>query len=583
MVTDRLSEFKLDPDSGVYLAPAREAGSGPFRYSDGAAVEDYMLRTVQNAGDVSEGSDELAEKAKDWPTYYHFGAGRANIFRCLDLPADATFLELGCGCGALTRYLGENYLAVDAVEGSEVRARVARERCRQLDNVRIFAGDIKQLELEPAYDVVVLVGILEYAPVFFDVGADAADSCLALLRSARSAMKPDGALVIAIENKIGLKFWSGCPEEHTRRPFVGIEGYPEPGSPVTFSRSELSSLLARAGLDAVSFYSCFPDYKFASTVLAPAESETCYHLHNWIDVPFATYGAGREHTFHEGLAVKTVAASGLLPEFANSFLAVASAQASLATRIPAWAAKRFSFRRRRQFRCATTLVKGADPVVRKERISGETGDLAVRNDLMSLTHTVAGSAPWRPGDLLLMDAFRNAFHPDFERSTRGLLKPYVQELMQRFTTGREDREGYSLLGRSAIDFVFRNLVRYRGTITPIDEEWIAEVPADYVLYRCVTMDIFASHAHWKKPDVRNTLDTGIELIRNFFPAYSRKRHEKNRELEDGFMDLVTGRTAWTPQPGKLRFLRSGWRLPVARRMWRALPPSARERVKKLLD
>jgi hypothetical protein len=202
---------------------------------------------------------------------------------------------------------------------------------------------------------------------------------------------------------------------------------------------------------------------------------------------------------------------------------------------------------------------------------------------MTLTHSVTSSSPWRPGDLLLVDAFKNAFHPDFKAATLELLEPYFQELVRRFAAGKEDGEGYPLLEGSAIDFVFRNLVRYQGTVTPIDEEWVARVPADYVLYRCITMDIFASHAYWRKPDVGDTEGLATEFIRNFFPAYSRRRHEKNRELEDGFMDLVAGRTVWTPGPGKLQYLRSGWRLPVARKMWRAVPPSARGKIRRLLD
>lgn len=575
----RLSEFKRDEHSGIFFAPQREHGSEPFRYTDGAAVEDYMLRAIRQATDVTNGSDELAESAKDWPSYYHLGAGRANIFRALDLPARARILELGCGCGAVTRYLGENYEAVDAVEGSEVRARAARERCRQLDNVRVFVSDFNGLELEPAYDVVVLVGVLEYAPVFFRVETDAVESCLAFLRLAASALKTEGMLVIAIENKIGLKFWSGCPEEHTGRVFSGIEGYPEPDSPLTFSRKELASLLASAGMEKVSFYGCFPDYKFASTVLAPVEGEMSLHLHNWIEVPFATHGTSRDRNFHEGLALKTMFEAGLLQEFANSFLVVASMRPSRNTPEPGWAAKRYSFRRRRPFRCVTTLAVGAEPVVRKERISGETADLTVRNDLMSLTHKVTSCSPWRSGDLLLLEVYRNSFHPEFKEITLNLLEPYVRELMRRYDTGRKDGEGYPLLEGTALDCVLRNLVWYDGVLTPIDEEWGAEVSADYVLYRCVTMEIVASLAHAGRPDLGDPRRLAIELIRHFFPSYGPKRHEKNRELEDGFRDLVVGRTVWTPRPARLQFLRRGW----PRRVWYSLPRGARERARKLLD
>ena len=57
---------------------------------------------------------------------------------------------------------------------------------------------------------ILLVGVLEYAAVF-DQRDNAA---LALLQQARSFLKAEGFLVLALENKLGLKYFAGVPEEH---------------------------------------------------------------------------------------------------------------------------------------------------------------------------------------------------------------------------------------------------------------------------------------------------------------------------------------------------------------------------------
>ena len=77
-----LAEFRCDEGSGVYEAPS--GADSRIAYSDGDKAEDYILRSIQQAKDVSYGSDELMLAAKDWPSHYHLGLGRANILEALD-------------------------------------------------------------------------------------------------------------------------------------------------------------------------------------------------------------------------------------------------------------------------------------------------------------------------------------------------------------------------------------------------------------------------------------------------------------------------------------------------------------------
>ena len=130
--------------SGVW-ALRGEAGS--FEYSDGDAEEENLESILTSATNLSSLSLELEEKHNDWASEYHLSPLRANLLRYLDLTHKKTALELGCGCGALTRYLGEQGLAVDAVEGSQRRANLARIRCQDLQNVNVITGNFFDLSL----------------------------------------------------------------------------------------------------------------------------------------------------------------------------------------------------------------------------------------------------------------------------------------------------------------------------------------------------------------------------------------------------------------------------------------------------
>ena len=56
--------------------------------------------------------------------------------------------------------------------------------------------------------------------------------------------------MLAIENRMGLKYLNGAREDHSGRAFEGIQGYPwGAGSPVTWSLRELrAACSAEAGL-----------------------------------------------------------------------------------------------------------------------------------------------------------------------------------------------------------------------------------------------------------------------------------------------------------------------------------------------
>ena len=79
----------------------------PFTYSDGE-VEEYIAKVVAEASDRSLTSFALAAGINDWASHYHLSHTRSYLLRPLqDLLQKSRVLELGAGCGALTRYLGE--------------------------------------------------------------------------------------------------------------------------------------------------------------------------------------------------------------------------------------------------------------------------------------------------------------------------------------------------------------------------------------------------------------------------------------------------------------------------------------------
>ncbi len=241
-----------------------------FGYSDGDAVEERIFAAIESCDDVSLYSKELLAHQTDWASLYHLSADRVNVLRPFAAKlANAQVLELGCGCGAITRYLGELGAEVVALEGSPRRASIAASRCRDFEQVTVVSDKLQDFPLKGQFDVVTLIGVLEYSRVY----VEAVDPIQSVLEKARSYLKPDGVLIVAIENQLGLKYFAGAPEDHGVGVMSGINDLYTDNTAVTFGRHELSQRFEKAGFEKVECFLPFPDYKLPMLMVHPSGYE----------------------------------------------------------------------------------------------------------------------------------------------------------------------------------------------------------------------------------------------------------------------------------------------------------------------
>jgi precorrin-6B methylase 2 len=237
-------------------------GADAVRYADGA--EDAVLATLRAAGDRSAGSAELARSAdQNWEMNYHFSPQRLGLLAPLRLTPQTRVADLGCGSGVMSRAMGESGARVIGIEGVRTRAAAARERCADLPNVEIVDGRAETgIEGYSDLDVVLICGLLEYSGVDDPAGPSR------LLRAATKALAPDGVLVIAIENQLGLGYLVGRHEDHHNTPWVGMADYPlHRGGPRTWPTRALRAMLAEQGLTELRWFAPYPDYKLPRAVL----------------------------------------------------------------------------------------------------------------------------------------------------------------------------------------------------------------------------------------------------------------------------------------------------------------------------
>ena len=435
------------------------AGHDRFGYSDGAESEKYLDQVFRAASDLSTTSAELEEWIKDWPSEYHLTVKRAQLLSGFRFDRGLKVLEVGCGCGAITRFLGENFDDVVSVEGSINRARLARLRTRDLPGVTILCAPFQEIRFSRKFDIVFCIGVYEYSASF--VGGDTPyDSVLEYFSD---LLTPDGMVVIAIENQFGLKYFSSATEDHLGVRFEGLEGYHvNPGKVRTFGKAELERNLRRHFSDIRFYYPC-PDYKIPDCVLAeefmgsPRAGELVSQLKS------RDYSANLPPLYDEASVALELARNGMLPFFSNSFLAFAGKTAIHGAAFDQLAYL-VSSSRRPLFRTRTRIVDdgGGRLRVEKQPLAGgegaQDGPVALR----------ATESPWLDTVSLHTTTYLRA--RGAKRSLADIFTPcaaWVAHLKSLATL----RDGVAWLDGNYVDCTWHNVFPEDAGFAFVDREW----------------------------------------------------------------------------------------------------------------
>lgn len=286
---------------------------GEDLYSDGA-VEDEILEIVRTNSPSSYG--EIIEAKKSWPVLYHLSRLRENIVDWIPVGKADKVLEVGSGCGAITGALSAKAGSVTCIELSRKRSLINAYRHPDCDNVTIKLGNFQDIEPElPCdYDYIFLIGVFEYGQSYIG-GSSPFETFLTIMKK---HLAPNGRLIIAIENRLGMKYWAGCREDHTGVLFDGIEGYPKGSGVRTFTRKALEEICHATGTERYSFYYPYPDYKFMTCLYSddrlPQVGELCDNMRN--------FDRDRLLFLDEKNAFDSVIREGEFPLFSNSYLLV---------------------------------------------------------------------------------------------------------------------------------------------------------------------------------------------------------------------------------------------------------------------
>lgn len=528
---------------------------GQDLYSDGD-VEEELLAAVKDMDTVEQGLIE----GNSWPHLYHLSNIRENILEWYDFDPKGSLLEIGSGCGALSGLFCEKVDHVVAIELSKRRSMINATRNEKHNNLTIMLGNFEDIQIEEKFDYVTLIGVFEYSICY--INSD--DPFMDMLKRAKGFLKPGGKLIIAIENKYGLKYFAGASEDHTGRTFDGLENYVNVDRVRTFSRKTLNKMLVEAGFDKNDFYYPMPDYKLPNEIYSEQHMPSFGSIRN----ACVSYDRDRYELIDERLAYDSICEDGMFGDFANSFLVIS--EASIKDEADAVQSNveyaKYNRLRAPEYQISTRILTDANgkrivekKALRKEavahvdRLAQNRGKLmgfpVVPVDILSCEKGKA-VFPFVEGKSLaskvnkslgkkerFLEAIHEAVNKIYAEHEEKLVDfKATDEFVKIFKTPQaEIPSGMKSLPVSNIDSTFGNFVEKEdGTLVCLDYEWVFDfpVPVEYLKYRTVYYYFSENRAYIER------MISEEEFLREFNLDEAKIRFFA--WMDDGFQQYVHG-------------------------------------------
>ena len=252
--------------------------------------------------------DDILQNGSSPAYIHHLSPIRQNIIDWYPFNKDASLLEIGAQSGILTSVFCDKTKMVTATDSNKCYCEANAQRNNKFKNLSLYAGNFLEIEFPDSYDYITFIGSLDAA---------LSDK---YITKALSLLKPNGTIIIACQNTYGLKYFSGVPDNNSKKLFEGIQGFPTQSHFCSFSLNGLKKTLASNGLSVQKFYYPVPDYEY------PTEIYSDNHLPSSgnIRYPAYSYSSRRVELFNEVMAFDKICEDDMFPIFANSFLVFAN-------------------------------------------------------------------------------------------------------------------------------------------------------------------------------------------------------------------------------------------------------------------
>ncbi len=280
---------------------------------------------LKQLAEIAKSPERISEAllaGGDYDALYHLSPIRQNLLEWYPFEEDASILEIGAECGALTGLLCERASSVVALEkdANMIAVNQARNGGIYGEKLRHIEGGLEQLADGENFDYIVAVGLTR---ILDSLGI----SLVEFLGQIKCHLSANGTLLLAMDNPFGLRYFGGTHFPGAVERFDSIEGK----KANAFTKEQVLSGLVECGfnlrLDGLNitdgpetakvqtFYPV-PDIRLPQEIFTEARMPGPGDIRHTSD----NYQRQEYRIFDEDLAFDGVCAAGKFDEFANGYL-----------------------------------------------------------------------------------------------------------------------------------------------------------------------------------------------------------------------------------------------------------------------
>lgn len=429
---------------------------------------------------------------------YHLSTVSQNLINWYPFNTKDTVLQIGGDLGELTQVFCNNCEKVVTIEPNIEKAKAIAKRYENRENLEIIVGNIDDIILEEKFSIITIIGNNPKIKL--------KDNIQKLERN----LKENGKFIIAVDNKFGLRYFMGNPENILNKKFESLIGYNnEPEKIESFTKSSLEQIFNSIGYK-YTFYYPLPDYKMPNVIF----SEKQKAKYNSIDKynPYykknSTIIANEIDVYREILKTD----QQMFEFFTNSFLIILEKEKN--EELPLYIS--YNNMRKEKYRLITKISKN---VVEKKPVSKEAEghynnikkniELLQQNNIKTVDYIKNGSikSKYINQENLLNTVLTKSLEENNQQEFENIIEKYIQNLKKnkkvepeykdtifsKYNIQIEDKnilKELYFVENGFWDMTFKNCFYIENELYFFDQEWREKnVPIEYILYRSILYTI----------------------------------------------------------------------------------------------
>ena len=431
-----------------------------------------------------------------------FSEMRSNIIKWYPFDKNKNVLEIGANYGEITYELSKRCKEVTAIEFSEKKVECISKRLEETENVQvILCSQLKNTNLQKKYDYITLIGISEYAK---KIGFNDLED---MLKWAKEHLSEDGKILLALDNKFGVKYLAGSTRNKDEEKFANYREHIHKDYQL-YGKGELEKILKNIEGINYKFYYPVPNYNLTHLIYTdnylPQKSR--YNIY---------YREDEEILFEESSFLKEAIKNDQFDFFTNSYLIEISKND-----LSNICFVNYSNMRKKEYKIITQIA--TDKVTKQAyREEGQNHIIQIQKNISRLKELGFSVCEKYEEDKILSPYI---LKPTMDEYLRKLLiddkkQEFLDELdkwfyyiknkipeansentiFEKYKIQIDDKHKLTFLQDGFIDLIFQNVFYDGSEYILFDQEWYEEpLPLEFIMYRSIKQLFFVHRELEKK-------------------------------------------------------------------------------------